>query len=204
MARDRARRPRWIATGQPIVAPAPMPPDEVEAAVADGLLIARFSAVLGLKNRLIVSALRDGHPFDRDAAAIAFAEVSEELALEHDVNAKHASDLIAQVETDAGVARHEHDYKSRDVELLAARRTVYREVARQLRHDARDAEVVQRVVEDARVRAWDEIAREITVRLDRAEAIERVDAGDDYLVGREKRMRRLRDFDLWELAESRR
>jgi hypothetical protein len=193
-----------MGTGEPIEAPAPLPPDEVEAAVADGLLIARFSAVLALKNRLIVSALRDDLPFAQDTASAAFAEVSEELAEEHERNAAHASELMAQVESDAGVARHEHDYKSRDVELLAARRTVYRAVARQLLEDARNPDTVSAVVEDARSRAWDEIAREIASRLDQVRAIDRVVVDDAYRRDRDERMRRLREFDLWQLADSRR
>ncbi|GAA2224050.1 hypothetical protein N1031_00610 [Herbiconiux moechotypicola] len=203
MARNRSRLPKWIATGKPIVAPPPLPPEELEAAVDDGLLIARFSAVLALKNRLIVSALRDDEPFDRDSAARAYAAVVADLAIEQDQNADHAAELIDQVELDPGVARHEHDYKSRDVELLSARRAVYRRVAKRLRDDARDPEVVARVVEEARERAWEEIARELSSRLDDAREVAGVVVDDEYRRLRAERMRRVREFDLWELAESR-
>jgi hypothetical protein len=204
MARKGSRLPKWIATGEPILPPAPLPPEEIRAAVDDGLLIARFSAVLALKNHLIVAALRDDESFDRDSAARALGDISRNLAREQDENADHATELIAQVERDPGVARHEHDYKSRDVELLAARRVVYREVAARLRADAKDAEKVAAIVEEARVRAWDEIARELSSRLDDARVVAGVVVDDDYLRQRGERMRRVREFDLWELAEGRR
>ncbi|WP_368496503.1 hypothetical protein [Herbiconiux sp. A18JL235] len=204
MARKRGGGPRWIATGKPIATPPPVPREEIDAAIADGLLIARFSAVLALKNRLIVSALRDDLPFDRDEAARAYSEVAGELAEEQERNAEHASELIQQVMSDPGVARHEHDYKSRDVELLVARRAVYSEVARRLRSDALEPEIVAEVVEEARTRAWDEISRELTARLDDTRRVEGLARDDDYARDRVERMRLLQELDLHDLAEGRR
>jgi hypothetical protein len=199
--RRRERGPRWLATGKPVEAPEPVAPEEVEAAIADGLLIARFSVVLAVKNRLIVAALRDDQTFDRDRAAAIAREVVEEVALEQEANELHADEVLEHAEHDRGVARHEHDYKSRDVELLGARRRVYHEVARGIRRAADDPEWVAAVVEDARAAAWAEIGRELGNRLDDVERVSNVVVDDEYYRDRDERMRRLREFDLWELAD---
>jgi len=130
--------------------------------------------------------------------------VLTELAAEQDANAAHADEMIADAESDQGVARHEHDYKARDLELLAARRLVYREVARRIRADAEDPAALASLVEDARARAWDEIGREIAERLDQYRSASSIVVDEDYRRDRDERMRRLREFDLWELADSRR
>lgn len=203
MVRRRGKRPRWLASGERVAPPEPLSPDEIDAAIADGLLIARFSAVLALKNRLIVSVLRDDESFDRTAAASVAREVLEELAEEQDRNGEHAIEVIEEAQTDRGVARHQHDYKARDLALLSARRRVYREVAESIRRDSTDDVSVALLVEDARSRAWDEISREIEARLDRVRAASSLVVDDEYRRHRAERMRRVREFDLWELADSR-
>ncbi|MFB2582969.1 hypothetical protein ACEXQD_17105 [Herbiconiux sp. P15] len=201
MARRRGRGPRWLATGKAVEPPAPLPEHEVEAAIADGVLIARFSAVLTLKNRLIVASIRDEVPFEPENAARLAQEVLEAIAAEQDENTDHTVDVIGFAESDSGAARHEHDYKMRDLELLNARRRVYREVAERLRLDAADPEYVAGLVEEARVKAWDDISREIDARLDDARTAATVVVDDEYLRDRDERMRRLREFDLWHLAD---
>ena len=203
MARRRAKRPRWLASGEPIAPPEPLSADEIDAAIADGLLIARFSAVLALKNRLIVSALRDDESFDRTRAARAAREVLEELAEEHENNLEHAQEVIEEAQSDRGVARHQHDYKARDLELLSARRRVYREVAESIRRDGADDVAVALLVDDARKRTWEEISREIEARLDQVRASSNLVVDEDYRRHRAERMRRVREFDLWELEDSR-
>ncbi|MBF4573251.1 hypothetical protein ITJ64_12065 [Herbiconiux sp. VKM Ac-1786] len=203
MARRRAKRPRWLASGEPIAPPEPLSADEIDAAIADGLLIARFSAVLALKNRLIVSALRDDESFDRDRAARAAREVLEELAEEQENNLEHALEVIEEAQSDRGVARHQHDYKARDLELLSARRRVYRDVAESIRRDAADDVAVALLVDDARKRTWEEISREIEARLDQVRASSNLVVDEEYRRHRAERMRRVREFDLWELEDSR-
>jgi hypothetical protein len=201
MARRRGRVPRWLATGRNVEPPKPLPESEIEAAIADGLLIARFSAVLTLKNRLIVASIRDEIPFAVEHATGLAREVLESIAAEQDANAVHAADVIEFAEGDAGAARHEHDYKSRDLELLNARSRVYREVAERMRLDADDPERLAELVEQARVKAWDDISREIDSRLDDARIAANVVVDEEYLRDRDERMRRLREFDLWHLAD---
>ncbi|MCS5719970.1 hypothetical protein N1027_17705 [Herbiconiux sp. CPCC 205763] len=199
--RRRERAPRWLATGKPVEAPESFGPESVEAAIVDGMLIARFSVVMAVKNRLIVAALRDDQRFDRDRAAEIVRAVVEEVALEQEMNEEHADEVIEHAEGDRGVARHEHDYKSRDVELLAARRRVYHDVARDIRLAAADPKWVATVVEDARGAAWDDIGRELSNRLDDVERVSNVVVDEEYFRDRDERMRRLREFDLWELAD---
>jgi len=198
----RGKGARWVATGEPIE---PLPAGDIDAAVADGLSIARFSAVLALKNRLIVAALRDDVDFDPETAAVLAREVLDALAREQDGNIDHADDVIERLDDeydDEGAARHEHDYKARDTDLLAARRRVYQAVAEGIRADAADPDALATLIESARSRAWDEIGREIESRLDATRTAEIV-VDADYLRHRAERMRRLREFDLWELADSR-
>ncbi|MFB2556188.1 hypothetical protein [Herbiconiux liangxiaofengii] len=203
MVRRRVKRPRWLASGEPIAPPEPLSADEIDAAIADGVLIARFSAVLALKNRLIVAALRDDRSFEASTAAAYAREVLEELALEQEHNSEHASEVIEEAQSDRGVARHQHDYKARDVDMLGARRRVYEEVAQRIRRDSADDVAVALLVDDARTRAWEEISREIESRLDRVRVAADVVVDDDYRRHRAERMRRVREFDLWELADSR-
>ncbi|WP_440710595.1 hypothetical protein [Herbiconiux sp. YIM B11900] len=199
-SKSKSKAPRWLGTGEEIQAK-PLPPHELEAAIADGLSIARFSVVLALKNRLIVAALRDDLPFDTATAAVMAREELEEIAREQDRNIEHAEDVSESVGSAHGAARHEHDYKARDLALLTARRRVYEAVAAQSRADADDPERVAELVEDARLRAWEEISREVAARLDVTGAAEQVVVDERYLAEREGRMRRLREIDLWELAD---
>ncbi|WP_291056926.1 hypothetical protein [Herbiconiux sp.] len=196
----KVKAPRWLGTGEEIQAK-PLPPHELEAAIADGLSIARFSVVLALKNRLIVAALRDDLPFDTATAAVMAREELHEIAREQDRNIEHAEDVSENAGSAHGAARHEHDYKARDLALLTARRRVYEAVAAQARADADDPKRVAELVEDARVRAWEEISREVAARLDVTGAAEHVVVDEQYLAEREVRMRRLREIDLWELAD---
>lgn len=197
-----AKTPRWLGTGEEISAK-PLPPHELEAAITDGLSIARFSVVLALKNRLIVAALRDDLPFDVGTAAVMAREELHEIAREQDRNIVHAEDVSANAGSAHGAARHEHDYKARDLALLTARRRVYEAVAARARADADDPERIAELVEDARVRAWEEISREVAARLDVTGAAEQVVVDERYLAERDARMRRLREIDLWELADQR-
>lgn len=203
MAKKPQKGPRWVGTGKPLETVPPLPEEEIAAAVADGILIARFSAVLALKNRLIVSALRDEHPFDAAYAAQLAVEVLDELAAEQDRNGEHALDVRGLAEVSGGAARHEHDYKARDVELINARRRVYREVAARIRLDAGSDAYLAELVEEARVKAWDELGREVGARLDITRRAASIVVDDEYLRDRDERMRRLREFDLWQLADSR-
>ena len=57
--------PKW----KPYVAP-PMPePISVERAVEEGALIARSALATAARNHVILTAVRDGLPFDRDEVA---------------------------------------------------------------------------------------------------------------------------------------
>ena len=197
----KTKGPKWIATGRPVEAPAPLDAEEVAAAVADGQLIARFSAVLALKNRLIVAALRDDQDFAPESAARMAREVLGALAAEQDENVVHANEIMHDVEDSWGSAQHEHDYKARDLERLTARRTVYREVAARIREVASDPDALAALIEDARRGAWAEISREIESRLQTVRAVAGVVVDEEYRRDRAERMRRVREFDLWELAE---
>ncbi|MCS5733687.1 hypothetical protein [Herbiconiux daphne] len=201
--RRRERAPRWLASGKPVDDAPALSADDLEAAVADGMLIARFSAVMDLKNRLIVSALRDDERFTRDRAAAFVRDAVDAVVAEQAQNEAHAEEVIEEAEGSRGAARHEHDYKSRDVDLLDARLHVYRDVARGIREASDDPEWVDALIEDARQKAWGEISRELANRLDDVERVSRVVVDDDYLRDRDERMRRLREFDLWELADQR-
>lgn len=202
-AAGKPKGPKWLGSGEPLAEAEPLPPHELEAAITDGLLIARFSVVLTLKNRLIVSALRDDRAFDPEAAAAMAGEELRALAAEQDRNAEHTAESIFTAGSQRGAARHEHDYKARDIALLAARQSVYAAVGSRARDDARNPERLAELVEDARVRAWEEISRELTGRLDAVGVTHDVVVDADYLAHRDARMRHLREIDLWELADAR-
>lgn len=195
MARKRAPRPaatRGYVRG-PIAEPI-----TIERAVEEGLLIARSALTMEVKNRIIVSALRDNNTFDAAEAATWVRLELEHLAHEQAEYAKRMNELAIQVTVATGPSMHSHDYGPRDYRILTRRGVAYAALSADLERLVDDAEFVTGVVEAARSKAWTELGMAIDSRLALVPA--EVSAGPDYEAGRDERLRSFIEVDLANLA----
>ncbi len=126
--------------------------------VDDALLVAFAGIRQRMKNLIILRTLRDGVDFDADWYAQTMREEAEALVRESEEDA-------ARLLVDIGYARKRHraavtarDYNSRDVPLLRRRRRVLLAVAERLRSFQEDPEAMQKLLDEARTLALDEIA----------------------------------------------
>jgi hypothetical protein len=206
---SRFSRPNASGSAEPGSGPATSSDDSdelgepVDQAIADGLMIAKFAVVMGAKNRIIVRALRNDKPFDREVAAQFVREQLRLIADEQRRNDERVIEVRRTASQKRKAARHQHDYGRDDVDALKRRELVYTAVADELdRVRANDA-LVAELAEQARDSAWQDVAVEVESRLERL-AQERV-LDDDYESEREDRMRLIREVDLFMLrtAQSR-
>lgn len=174
-------------------------PISVERAVDEGLLIARSALTMEVKNRIIVSALRDDHPFDAARAATWVALEVTNLAAEQAGYAKRMGDLANSLTKARGTTSKEHDYGPRDRRLLARRGLVYASLSEELVALGDDAQFVQSVVEDARGQAWSELGAAIETRLDIG-PMQNPDA--EYELERDTRLRAFVAIDFAQLKRS--
>lgn len=201
MARKREKRPASSRAkpSRPYVRMPVAEPITVERAVEEGLLIARSALTMDVKNRIIVSALRDDHRFDAAETASWVALELEKLSVEQAEYAKRMEDLSAEVTELHGPSRHEHDYGPRDFRLLTRRGLAYAGLSDELARLVDDPDFVESVVEDARGQAWSEIGTAIGSRLDIA-PMRHPDA--DYDLERDTRLRAFIAIDLARLRRS--
>jgi hypothetical protein len=143
--RRRARR------AAPPYEPLPaLPLAPIERVVEEGALISETTVRMAIKNRLIVAALRDGHPFDREGLQAAARAQCLLLARENDETAERVSRL--ELPDHAG---EEH----------RRRPEVHRMLASALRSAADDPDHLVALVCAARDDALGEIVAEISARL---------------------------------------
>jgi hypothetical protein len=194
--RDAKRSPE-----RPFVPPERREPVSVERAVDEGMLIARSALSLVTKNHIIVRVLRDNRIFDRvETARFVKAELRR-LAREQ---TGYAARVNREADDAAGVAgkpQHLHDYRDADFDQLHQRSEIYTLLAEELERLRDVREFVAEIVEGARANAWAELGSTIESRLD---LLVTPPPGSDYYIGREERMRHLRDIDLAALGSRRR
>jgi hypothetical protein len=188
MARKREPRhaPGRPKPSRPYVRTPVAEPISVERAVEEGLLIARSALTMDVKNRIIVSALRDDHPFDAAETASWVGLELTNLSLEQADYAQRMSRLAVEVNDLHGPRRHEHDYGPRDHRLLTRRGLAYASLSEELARLVNDPTFVESVVEDARGQAWSELGAAIGSRLDLG-PMQHPDV--DYALERDTRLR---------------
>ncbi|WP_210479256.1 hypothetical protein [Naasia sp. SYSU D00948] len=166
----------------------------------EGLLIAATAIRLGAKNRLIVHALRDGEPFDREWFTETLREDVEALAEERESDAQRLAAARASARRRLGRPRHFHDYRHADVRRLALREQADLELAQRLRALLGEEEFVGETLTAAQESALDEILSAEQAR--RAELAGFV-ADDRYIAEREERLAALRsDLEALQRARS--
>jgi len=174
-------------------------PISVERAVEEGLLIARSAVTMDVKNRIIVSALRDDHRFDAVETATWVALELTRLSAEQAEYAERMSELANTLTDVRGTTSKEHDYGPRDYRLLTRRGLAYASLSEHLARLVDDSHYVASVVEAARAQAWSELGTAIESRLDLG-PMEHPDA--DYALERDTRLRALVAIDLARLWRS--
>ena len=201
MARKREPHPAPGRTrpSRPYVRMPAAEPISVERAVEEGLLIARSALSMDVKNRIIVSALRDDHRFEAaETAAWVVLELIN-LSAEQADYAQRMSELVNRGVDARRTTSKEHDYGPRDYRLLTRRGLAYASLSEQLARLVDDPDYVASVVEDARGQAWSELGNAIESRLDHG-PMEHPDA--DYVLERDTRLRALVAIDLARLWRS--
>jgi len=201
MARNRGQRPvpGPAKPSRPYVRIPPAKPISLERAVEEGLLIARSALTMDVKNRIIVSALREDHRFDATETASWVALELTSLSAEQAEYAERMSELANTLTSARGTTSKEHDYGPRDFRLLTRRGLAYAALSEELARLVDDQPFVASVVEDARHQAWSELGTAIELRLDLG-PMQQPDA--DYALERDTRLRAFLAIDLARLRRS--
>ena len=201
MARKREQRPgaARIIPSRPYERTPVAEPISVERAVEEGLLIARSALTMDVKNRIIVSVLRDDHRFDAIETALWVALELKRLSVEQAEYAERMNHLAVEVTNRHGPRRHEHDYGPRDYRLLIRRGLAYASLSDELARLVDEPTFVESVVEDARAQAWSELGTAIQSRLDLG-PMQQPDA--DYVLERDTRLRAFIAIDFARLRHS--
>jgi hypothetical protein len=170
-----------------------------ERIVDEGMLIAIAAVRMALKNRIIVSALREHTDYvDADYRAWARLELGE-VARQNDEDSTRVERLGSYLSrTSKSGKGREVENKRRDVIRLGRRRTLHDNVAERLRTLAADDDRVAELVEKARADALQEINEALATRL----LAQRIDPRQPgYAAARAERMRAVGAIDLAALAK---
>jgi len=143
-------------------------PISLEHALEEGLLLADFAVRMTVRNAVITEmltttdAVYDPAGFVGVARRALLALADEADYAEARMGAEHRLATVLE-----GESEHSHDYRPVDATNLRRREALARAMAGALRRRAEDDDALVEVVERARSEAWDEVSREIEVRIDR-------------------------------------
>ena len=162
------------SVSMPTPAPAASAPSigSLDEMVEEGLLIAVSTVRLAVKNRIIVSAIRDQVGYDPESYRDMAAEEIGVLVRQNETAARRMERERAAARTATGATRHGHDYRMADVEQLDLRNSVYESLARALRALVGDEQQMNDLVEAARRAAWDDVAAALREKTRRSEEYE--------------------------------
>ncbi|QPZ39610.1 hypothetical protein [Paramicrobacterium chengjingii] len=171
---------RYVPPTSTVLAP-------IERVVDEGVMIALSSVRMGVKNTLIVNAIRNDESFDVEKLTDSARRHVLALAAENDQTA-------SRLERARGFRKPGPD----DDEAHRRRPQVHRMLAEQLRERADDDAEMAGIIEQARTDAWEDIGREVRKRVGPPGFVP--DQDDVYDRMRTSRMKRLIDVDLASLA----
>lgn len=169
----------------------------LDDAADEGLAMALSAASMGIKNRILVSAITTNDTFVHDDFREDADEILGQLAKESLDGAALAKRERAVAEKLRGRPAHQHDYRQVDVDKLTLRIAAGREIAKRLREIQNDSQQVHDLIERARESAWSELAREMDQRLAVVARMQQPD--ENYQAERESRLRDLITVDLMQL-----
>jgi hypothetical protein len=140
-------------------------PVSIERSVDEGVIIASAAVTMDVKNYIIVQAIREGHPFDRDDVMAAVRRELRSLAQENDSSAQRVQQLAVDVQTPRGAIDDSEGYQTADHPTLTKRGIIYVMLAEELERLSEDDEFVSELAERARLRAWSEVGEAVSFRL---------------------------------------
>ena len=178
------RRKRRVDLGT-YRAPETVAPPPAEQVAEEGALIAASAVRMAVKNHLIVRALQQKNPFDREALAEAAASEFVALAIQNEDSARRV--------WKGGNWDDDPD----DVTEYQRRRELFLALAAAMRAAAEDRDLIDRVIDEARDAALAEIGDALVVQ----PAIVDLVPDADYERERKGRIRALKEIDLATLGE---
>lgn len=143
-------------------------PISPERALEEGLLLADFAVRMTVRNAVVTEMLTTNDAVYDPAGFVGVARQAL-LALADDADSAEArmgaEQRLATVLE--GEPEHSHDYRPIDATNLRRREALARAMADALRRRSEDDDALLEMVERARTEAWDEVSREIELRIDR-------------------------------------
>jgi len=167
---------------------------EVEDAAEEGEAITIQAALLALKNRMLVSALRHDEPFVPANFYDGAREEVQALVAETRQQSAQLQQSISRAFRLKGDARYHSDYRRQDTPNLEHRRDVLELIADRLSEHASDEEWIDELVHRAHQMAWAEISREMELSLRRKDRM--IFGDENYEVEREQRLAEFKQLDL--------
>jgi len=152
LGRGKKKRPERFA-------PAGLPaPPSVEDMVHDGLLLARASLRMNVKNLMFLRAIRDHEDFDEDYYVTAFRAECVAIAGEKLADAQRMDTLKEAAEGRTGRPLHPSDYRWEDAPLLDLRQQSMIALSHELMQLSTDTDAALALITEARVSALSELA----------------------------------------------
>jgi hypothetical protein len=140
-------------------APAGLPaPPPLEDMVHDGILLARATIRMNLKNLMFLSAIRDHENFDEERYISAFHDECVALAAETISDAQRMDLLKESAEGRTGRPQHPSDYRWEDAPLLDLRQQSMIAISHELVALGQNNEAARAMIADARSSALSELA----------------------------------------------
>ena len=171
----------------------------VEDSAADGYAMAKQAALMELKNRILIHAIRKPGAVDTELFVVPAGEILANLSQESTDLAQKLEKKLAYARKRSGEPQYGDDYRKVDVKNLMIRKQSLESVAAQLTEHALDVAFVEALIQEAHSQAWAELSREMERSLDRTEALE---FGDEhYEQERDDRLRQFINLDLAQLIE---
>jgi hypothetical protein len=162
-------------------------PITLDDAVSEGLLLAKYSCRMRLKNRIIVGVLTHERRYDPEQYLGEAKRALGVLIDEFDLEAARIARQLRIAASMPGKAAHAHDYRFADTNNLQLREDTSDALTTALRERRSDESYLLELIESARQDAWDDIARAVEDWLDRTNIV--VDSS--YERGKGERMRLL-------------
>lgn len=162
-------------------------PITLDDAVSEGLMLAKYSSRMRLKNRIIVGVLTHERRYDPEQYLGEAKRALGVLIDEFDLEAARIARQLRIAASMPGKAAHAHDYRSADTNNLQLREDTSDALTTALRERRSDESYLLELIESARQDAWDDIARAVEDWLDRTNIV--VDSS--YERGKGERMRLL-------------
>jgi hypothetical protein len=140
-------------------------PVSIDRAVEEGLLIARAALTMGVKNDIIIRAIRDGEPYDAGYVAAVVKRELATLEQQNDDSASRLRQLAVDVLSRKGARGDGEGYRAADNPALSDRAIIHERLSVELERLSEDKRYLKEVAETARAEAWSEVGDAIESRL---------------------------------------